>query len=919
MRAYRLIFLISAFCCTTQLSAQETISLAGEWTVKTDEQETGEQQQWYKQSFDRKIQLPGTLDDAGIGAASTLSTDSLGREILLHLTRKHSYIGHVWYAKEITIPENWQGKNIELFLERVIWNTKVWVDGTEVGSQESLIAPQLWDLSNHLKPGKHLLVLRIDNSKQYDMSTRDMAHSYTNETQIMWNGVIGKLQLTARNEMHIRQVQTYPKLDGSVSADIFLQNDSDQSLSRNLLVQVFNKERKVVARISKKIQLQPGEQKQSVQLQVANVLHWDEFNPNLYTLKAELTNEKDSRSVTFGFREITANNSLLQINGRRLFLRGTLECNIFPLTGYPPMQKNGWVKVFTAAKSYGLNHLRFHSWCPPEAAFEVADSMGMYLQVELPFWNKNAGQDEKMNRWLEQEANRISENYGNHPSLCFWAMGNELEGDFNWLSNLVNTLKKKDPRHLYSTTTFSFQRNHGRWPEPADDFFITQYTKKGWVRGQGIFNTIAPDFITDYTNAVDSIPTPIITHEIGQYSVYPDLDEISKYTGVLDPLNFKAIQNDLRKKGMLKLAPEFLFASGKFSANLYKEEIERALKTKGGSGFQLLDLHDFPGQGTALVGILNAFWESKGLVTPEAHRQYCGPVVPLLRFGKASWTNDETFKGVVEVANFSNRALSKTSISWTVKDQQGKIIAGNKFKPISIELGNAKALDSFTVHLDKITKATALDIELNLQGTSYKNEWTIWVYPKQLAENTSDVLFTNSISEALAALEQGKKVLCNPDTTVLNGVQGRFAPVFWSPVHFPNQPGTMGLLCDPKHPALQHFPTAFYSNWQWWDLVTSSKTMIIDSLPSMEPIVRVIDNFLKNRKMANIIEAKLGNGKLVLVSADITNNLPNRPAARQLKYSLLEYMNSASFNPSVALNRQQLQHLFSKPAIARRQ
>lgn len=917
----RIFFFASIFFCSLYGNAQEIISLKGTWSVKTDPQKTGEQQQWYKQVFDQTIQLPGTLDDAGIGETSKLTADSLNRDVLLHLTRKHSYVGYAWYAKEITIPVNWNGKMIELSLERVIWNTKVWVDGNEIGSQESLIAPQQWNLTTQLKPGRHLLVLRIDNSKQYDMSTRDMAHAYTNETQIMWNGVIGKLQLTARNPAYIQQVQAYPSIKNkSVAVKIFFQNDQPGATDRTLTVQLYDREKKLVAKKIEKIQLGSGANNHELKLNIADPLLWDEFSPHVYTLKAELTGgtAKDSRSVNFGFREITNQNSLLQINGRRLFLRGTLECNIFPLTGYPPMEKKGWIKVFAAAKAYGLNHLRFHSWCPPEAAFTVADSMGMYLQVELPFWNKNAGQDAGMNRWLEQEAQRISENYGNHPSLCFWSIGNELEGDFGWLSGMVNSLKKTDPRHLYTTTTFSFQRDHGRWPEPADDFFITQYTKKGWVRGQGIFNSFPPDFITDYTKAVDSMPVPVITHEIGQYSVYPNMKEIAKYTGVLDPLNFKAIQNDLRKKRMLDLAPSFSLASGKFAANLYKEEIERALKTKGGSGFQLLDLHDFPGQGTALVGILDAFWDSKGLVTAEEHSKYCSAIVPLLRFEKATWTNDETFKGVIEVANFS-RPISKIITSWIVKDAAGNIIAEDLGYTGKIGIGNGLTLDSFTVDLSKIKKATALNIAIKLDGTNYKNNWTIWVYPKQLSENMGDVIFTTSLPEAIAALNQGKKVLCNPDTASLNGVQGRFAPVFWSPVHFPNQPGTMGLLCNPKHPALQNFPTEYYSNWQWWDLVTSSKTMIIDSLPDMEPIVRVIDNFLKNRKMANIIEAKVGSGKLVLVAADITRDLDKRPAARQLRYSLLQYMNGKDFNPSTVLSEHQLQYLFNKPTVARRQ
>ena len=116
----------------------------------------------------------------------------------------------------------------------------------------------------------------------------------------------------------------------------------------------------------------------------------------------------------------------------------------------------------------------------------------------------------------------------------------------------------------------------------------------------------------DFRASVDGMEVPTVTHEVGQYSVYPDLSEIAKYTGTLLPLNFMAVRNDLEKKGRLDKASAYLQASGKLAAILYKEEVERALKTPGISGFQLLDLHDFPGQGTALVGLLNAFWGEQG-------------------------------------------------------------------------------------------------------------------------------------------------------------------------------------------------------------------------------------------------------------------------------------------------------------------
>ncbi|HEY4207754.1 MAG TPA: glycoside hydrolase family 2 TIM barrel-domain containing protein, partial [Puia sp.] len=887
--------LICFFC--PGLSAQQVISLAGQWEVKGGK------------AFDRQVHLPGTLDDAGIGAPASLTDAKLTREVLLHLTRKHTYIGPVSYEREVTIPANWKGKSITLELERVLWTSHVWVDGREAGKRESLTTPHYYELGDLLTPGRHRIVVQVDNRKQYDISIRDMAHSYTEETQIIWNGILGKIQLVARSAAHIGAVQVYPmEKERKIGVATVLEAPAGIRGKGQLLLQVVDRAGHVLTSRQVDVAVSQGASRKD-EIDVAKCKLWDEFTPNLYTVRAQLTTStgKDVMSAVWGMRALSNENSEMWINGRRLFLRGTLECDIFPLTGHPPMDRKGWLKEFAVARSYGLNHLRFHSWCPPAAAFEVADSVGFYLQIELPLWNKNAGKDTAMNRFLREEAFRISREYGNHPSFCFWSMGNELEGDFDWLHGMVSSLRQADGRHLYTSTTFSFQAGHGKWPEPGDDYYITQYTRKGWVRGQGIFNTYPPDFKSDYTKAVDGLPVPLIIHEMGQYSVYPDMREISKYTGVLDPLNFKAIRRDLERKGMLDLSPAFTRASGKFAARLYKEEIERVLKTPGASGFQLLDLHDFPGQGTALIGILDAFWDSKGLVTPAQHRMYCSAVVPLIRFDKAVYTNDERFAATAEIANFSSGVLKAVVPEWSVADQAGRRIAGGTLPRQDIVMGNGVRIGEFSCGLGELKQASQLTIVLRLKGTPYENEWNIWVYPEHITEPATIV--DSTVEDALRHLREGKDVLLNPDTACLNGVTGRFAPVFWSPVHFPDQPGTMGLLCRPGHPALKDFPTEAYSDWQWWGLVTSSKTMNLDSLPPIEPIVRVIDNFVKNRKMAEVIEARVGKGRLVLVSADIRKDLDHRPAARQLRYSLEKYMQGDMFHPAVELSAAQLQRL----------
>lgn len=880
-----------------------TISLAGEWQVALDSTDVGVTEKWFDRSFTDKISLPGTTDEAGYGIPNALPP-SIEKPQILHLTRKNSYVGPAWYSREITIPSNWKGQSIELKLERVIWQTSVWVDGNPVpGSCESLISPHYFDLTDHLSPGKHKLTIRVDNRKLYDISVNDMGHAYTNETQIMWNGIIGEISLTAKNSLSIDQMQVYPDLSGKQIKLKSKLTNTGEALSGDLSLTV--KEKKsglAVADIKQKVDLQPGENLLNLTCQLGDdIKKWSEFTPDLYTLelKVDLGQINATKEVTFGMREFSHNQSDLLLNGQKVFLRGTLECCIFPLTGRPPMEPEGWKKVFLTAREWGLNHLRFHSWCPPEAAFQVADSLGFYLQVELPLWSVTLGQDKKTYQFLYDEADRILAEYGNHPSFCFFSLGNELQPDFDFLSGLLTYVKDKDPRRLYTTTSFTFERGHGDWPEPNDDFFITQWTKKGWVRGQGVFDTQSPSFDKDYSASVEGMPVPLVTHEIGQYSVYPNLKEIEKYTGVLDPLNFKGVKQELEKKGLSHKADDYLKASGYLAAILYKEEIERAMKTAGCSGFQLLDLHDFPGQGTALVGLLDAFWDSKGVTDAESFRQACSPVTPLVRFPKAVYTADETFTAAVEVANFTDRALTDQSVTWSLKDKDGKELGKGSIACPALSVGLNKLSETIAAPLKNTgTEATCLTLSLALTDTPYKNEWQIWVYPATLTPEKGNVTVTRSLQEAQQALSAGKTVLFNPDFKKTAGLEGKFVPVFWSPVHFPKQAGSMGILCDASHPAFAHFPTGNYTDWQWWSLLKQSKTIVLDSLPQVTPLVEVVDNFANNRRLCNLFEAKTGTGKLLFCSMDLLSDWNNRPEARQLYASLLNYMNSDAFNPS---------------------
>ena len=533
--------------------------------------------------------------------------------------------------------------------------------------------------------------------------------------------------------------------------------------------------------------------------------------------------------------------------------------------------------------------MRFHSWCPPEAAFEAADREGFLLHVEAPQWVSDAGRNPPRDAFIHDEVERILDTYGNHPSFGMLCMGNELQGDTEYLQGLVRFGQGHDPRHLYTPST--------AWSQgAADDYRVVV------VRGLH-----GPTTDTDFAQEIAAQPVPTISHEVGQWSVFPNMAEIPEYNGVTRPRNFELIEGDLEQKGLSDQAPMFTQASGELSALLYKEEMEVLLRTPGHSGFQLLDLHDFPGQGTALVGILDAFWDSKGLVDPADHRHYCGPVVPLLRLPKRTYTTAETLTAVAEVAHFGPAEISDRP-RWKLTGPGGVVEAAGEWPRAVYEPGDLYRIGSLSCSFSKIPTASKLNLTVSVGA--YSNTWDLWVYPAgPKPVPPSGVTVSRSLTETLAALKAGGKVLLLADRGSLEkSVAGSFAPVFWSPVWFSGQgAATMGILCDPQHPALAEYPTEYHTNWQWYDLLQRSRSMILDGTPrGFRPIVQVIDNFTRNQKLGCLIEAGVGAGKLVVCSMNLWDDLEHRPAARQMLASLFAYMASPKFDPKGTLTESEL-------------
>ena len=477
-------------------------------------------------------------------------------------------------------------------------------------------------------------------------------------------------------------------------------------------------------------------------------------------------------------------------------------------------------------------------------------------------------------------------------------LGNEYGGKADLLTGWVGMLIQRDPRHLYSSASSAQKTENRQWTELA--------TGRG-IPGSGTQR--------DLREVVASDARPIIGHEIAQWMFFPDFNEMKKYTGVMAIKNFEMIRDDMKAKNLLDQAPQFVQASGRFAVRLYKEEIEVLLRTPGYAGFSLLDLHDYPTQGTALIGPLDPFWDSKGFITPEAFRRFCSPTVPLLRIPKRTYAADETFEATADLAHYGPADLAGAQLVWTIKDAQGTAVASGKFAAVTAPTGKLTALGAISAPLAKAAVPGKLTVTVALPGTDFANDWEIWVYPAAPAappQPPAGVVVTDKWDAAQAALAEGKKVVYF--ATSLRATQsmaGRFLPVFWSPVWFPTQkPNTMGLLCDPAHPLFAGFPTDIHSDWQWYDLMQHSRYFILDETPAAyRPLLQVIDNFARNHKLGAIFEGRAGRGQLLVCGFDLPA-MTKDPAARALLASLYNYAGSAAFNPSTELGAGLLDKLF---------
>jgi len=664
---------------------------------------------------------------------------------------------------------------------------------------------------------------------------------------------------------------------------------------------------------------------------------WSEWSPALHDIRVAITdtsrNTLDEREIKTGLREFATSGTQFTINGETTFLRGRHDACVWPLTAHVPMDIESWRKYFKTIKGYGINHVRFHSWCPPEACFAAADEEGVYLQPELTIWGEIDKDTKPLIDFLDEDMEAILKAYSHHPSFTMFAIGNELWGDTAIMKEFIDKARETVPGLLatYGSNIYLGWNGH----IPGEDFLVTCRVGGGEgfstharasfsfadADNGGIMNSTYPNTKTNFSRAIAKSPVPVIGHETGQYQFYPDFTDTSKYTGVLRPDNLATFRKRAQEAGTLRKSDRFFKAAGEWATRLYKADMEMNLRTPGMGGFQLLDIQDYPGQGTALVGILDAFMDSKGFITPEEWRQSCSDLTVLAELPKRCYTSGEIAQIPLKLANYGTRNLGGSTVDWALPFAQGTTTVD----------GNKGLLDAGMIYLPipEVKKPEKTTLTLTADNGMTVNSYDIWIFPKDSEmKKVKDVTVTGNLDEALQLLAKGKRVILCPDTALTS--RSTLGPLFqtdyWNYRMFRTicenikkepSPGTMGLLIDDSHPLFSRYPTDFHTDWQWFPVASNSRPLIIDRLPdTFDPIVEPIDNIERNYRLALIFECWVGKGRLMVIMADM-EKASEYPEGRWLLQAAKEYMASKQCKPDLSLTPAQLRDILTRPSSSR--
>ena len=869
--------------------------------------------------------LPGTLDENGIGFPDTPEKQwkveevrrigfwKPGDPIVTRLTRKHTFEGQAKLSRRIDWPVP-ADRRVFADVERARL-LRLLVNGREAAPYRpgNLSTPYSFEITG-LVSGQDDFCFLSDNS--YPGWPREAivySSAASDETQTNWNGLLGSIRIRTEGRVFISDARVYPQ-------DDHLRIEVEIDAARPWKGALHFASGALEEETDRPVSAVPGRQEYSFDLKLKTaVRRWDIGEGNLYDLEISAPG-LERRTVRFGVRDFRAEEGHLTLNHRRIFLRGEANCAVFPETGYCPMDADSWRSILLKYRAYGVNCLRFHSHCPPEAAFIAADETGMLMQPELSHWDpEHAFESAEARRYYKNELGQILRCLANHPSFVMLTLGNELQAGTTgraFMDEMLQTARQYDSTRLYANGSNIYYGGNGA--DAHSDFYTAmQYFDRdmratcdgmtGWL------NNEYPNACRDYSAAADSVRRealqPVFSFEVGQYEVLPDFDEIRDYQGVTSPENLKHIREKVREKGLEEDWKRMVEATGESSLLCYRAEAESALRTGGFSGISLLGLQDFPGQGTALVGMMNAHLEPKpySFALPERFAAFFRDALPLVLLRKYTYTAGETLEAQIRIANYGKHDLSG-ELTWELAGERFR--RNGKLPGIKAPAGGLSDAGEISIFLDGTGKAEKLTLTVCFCGI--RNKYPLWVYQDVQPHCPDNVHECRTFDEkARNILRGGGIVYLAPDSTkeaLPNSIRAQFSPDFWSVCTFPHQEGGMGQLIDAGHPLFRNFPTETYNTWQWWPMARQRAVILPERISA---IITEMDSCAYLRPMAKLFECRCGSGRLLFSSLGL-HGLQQYPEARAMQQAIYTYLSSEDFHPGQQVSENFITSIFSR-------
>ena len=466
----------------------------------------------------------------------------------------------------------------------------------------------------------------------------------------------------------------------------------------------------------------------------------------------------------------------------------------------------------------------------------------------------------------------VSTTFGNELGFC----------NFDALDKWMSAHKKYDPRRLTMCST-------ARKVAPSDDFMVTHlYPGIGWTRG-----LIGGEADYDYEKVYSKAPIPVIAHEIGQWPVYPVWDEqIPKFNGLLDPWRWIPMREMAISNNTFRFAREFHSASMQTSRHLYKLETEGFLRTPSCDGINYLSMRDYPGQGEALIGWYDAFFDAKpalGEVPPFSVLMSTTPC--LAKFPKFLWTSNETFTARLLVRNELADAIpAGTRWRWSFGIHSGWAVAERP-----IPAGELADVGGISVELSSFAAPSRPELRFG------DNSWRIYVLPRIRVPDPlpEGVLITSDPAAAAKALAAGGREIYTGKSAKSDITT--FKPIYWSTGLFATNQKHIGFgaVVDADHPALAPTGCDYWMDEFWRKLFTDGKRSAtshrLEGLPAdFRPIITIVPDLHHSYFISPFFEVQVGKGRLIVCGLRID---ANSTAARLFKRTLWRYAASEAFRP----------------------